>query len=106
MQDDLGVLRVILVPAVVQGLPRPGQVDRGNQLQFEHRFPKMMRQVPVIVAGRLEPEPHGQTVFRENGGQALKVVERIRSRQSTAALLAGNANQHFMAVFGIVDGDQ
>ena len=35
VQDDLGVLRVVLVPAVVQGFPRARQSDRGHQLQIE-----------------------------------------------------------------------
>lgn len=93
VQDDLGILRVVLVKTVVQGLLRPGQADRGNQLQLEPRLPEMMRQGPVIVAGRLEPNPRGQTVDHKNGGQAPEFVERVCDGQPTAALLARNADQ-------------
>jgi len=37
MQDDLRVFRVVLVPGVVQRLPRSGDSDRGDELYFETR---------------------------------------------------------------------
>ena len=106
VQDHLGVLRIVLVPAVVKGLARPSQPDGGHELEIEPSLAKMMRQRSMIVAGRLEPDPHGQTVVRENGGQALKVVKRVRDGQSAAALLARNANQDLVAMFGNVDSNQ
>jgi hypothetical protein len=66
----------------------------------------MMRQGPVIVAGRLEPDPHRQIVAGQRRGQALEVFQRVHDRHATAALLAGNADQHLMAMLGNVDGDQ
>jgi hypothetical protein len=36
-QNDLGILRIILVPAVVQRLPRSGERDGRDELQIESR---------------------------------------------------------------------
>ena len=63
VQDDLRILRIILVPAVVQRLACAGEGDRGHQLQFEPGGPEMKRQHAVIVAGRLEPDPDRQAIF-------------------------------------------
>jgi hypothetical protein len=38
MQDDLRVLGIILVPAIVQGLTRPGHGERRDQPDLEARF--------------------------------------------------------------------
>lgn len=58
VQDDLGVLRIVLVPAIVQSFPRSGEADRRDELQLEPLLSKIMGQRPVIVAGSLEPDPH------------------------------------------------
>ncbi len=64
VQDDLRVLRIVLVPAVVQGLPRSGERDRGDKLQVETGRPKSVHQGPVIVTCRLEPCMDGSRVTR------------------------------------------
>ena len=46
VKNDLRVLRVVLVPAVVQGFAGPGQSHRGNKLEFETGLAKMMSQNP------------------------------------------------------------
>ena len=65
-----------------------------------------MLQGPVIVTGRLEPDPRGQVVVSEGHGQALEVLQRVHHRQTSAALLSVNADQHLMAVRSNVDGGQ
>jgi len=90
----------------MQGFARPNQPDGGHELEIEPSLTEMMHQRSMIVAGRLEPDPNRQVVVHKNAGQALKVVKRVCDSQSTAALLARNANQHLMAVLGNVDGDQ
>lgn len=51
VQYHLRVLRIVLVPAVVQSLPRPRQGDRRHQFEFEPGAGKVMRQGAMIVAG-------------------------------------------------------
>ncbi|PZX12363.1 hypothetical protein LX81_03621 [Palleronia aestuarii] len=55
VQDDLGVLRIILVPTVVQGLASSGETDRGDKLQVEPGLAEMVRQRPMIVAVKAVP---------------------------------------------------
>ena len=90
----------------MQGFARPSQPDGGHELEIEPSLAEMMRQRPMIVAGRLEPDPHGQLVGAKSGGQTPEILQRVRDRQAAAALLSRNANQHLMAVLGNVDGDQ
>ena len=103
---DLRVLRIIFVPTVVQCLACPSETNGGNQLQVEPGLPKVMRQWPMIVAGRLEPDPHWQAVAGKNRGQALEILQRVQDRHAPTPLLARDPNQDLVAVLGNVDRDQ
>ena len=54
MQNDLRVLRIVLVPRVVQGLSRAGDGDRRHQAEMKPGLPEDVGQRPMVVAGRLE----------------------------------------------------
>ena len=56
VQDDLRVLRVVLVPAVVQRLAGAGQRDGGDQPQLEAGREQAIGERPMVVAGRLEAD--------------------------------------------------
>ena len=77
-----------------------------NKLQVEPGPAEMVRQRPVVVAGCFEPDPNRQVVAREGRAQSLEVFQRVHDRQAAAACFAGDADQHFMAMLGNVDGDQ
>jgi hypothetical protein len=53
VQDDLCILRIVLVPAVVQSLTRSRQRHRGNQTQCDAGLEQAEGQRSVIVAGCL-----------------------------------------------------
>lgn len=53
VQNDLGILWVVLIPTVMQSLARPSQTDRGDKLQLEPSLTKMVHQRAVTIAGRL-----------------------------------------------------
>ena len=55
VQDDLGVFRIVLVPAVVQRLSRAGERDGRHELQIESRCSEGEHQRPVVVANCLKP---------------------------------------------------
>jgi hypothetical protein len=105
VQNDLRILRVVLVPAVVQSLACPGEADRGDKLEVEPRLSEMMRQRPVIVAGRLEPDPNRHVVTDQRRGQAMEVFQRVHDRHAPTTLLAGDPDQDLVAVLRNVDGD-
>ena len=52
MQDDLGVLRIVLVPAVVQRLACPSQGNGGHQLEIKPSDTRMIPQHAVIGAAK------------------------------------------------------
>jgi hypothetical protein len=56
VQDDLCILRIVLVSAVVQSLPRSRQRHRGDQTQRDAGLEQAEGQRPVIVAGCLEAD--------------------------------------------------
>lgn len=60
VQDDLGILGVVLVPAVVQRLTRPGERDRRDEAQLEPRCQQPMCQRTMVIAHRLEPDDDGR----------------------------------------------
>ena len=55
-QDDLRILRIILVPAVVQCFSRAGESNGRDELQIEPRGPEGAHQRPVGIARRLEAD--------------------------------------------------
>ena len=65
VEDDLGVLRIVLIPAVVQSFLRLRQTDGGHKLQLETVLSEMVRQDTVIIADRFKPDPHRQVVAGE-----------------------------------------
>jgi hypothetical protein len=65
VQDDLGVLGIVLVPAVVQGLARAGQGNRGDQPDVEAGLDQAPGERAVVVSGRLQAD----------GDRALQGVE-------------------------------
>ena len=54
MQDDLRILWVVFVPAVVQGLAGTGQCDRRHQLHIETGVHKPVSQSAVVIARSLK----------------------------------------------------
>ena len=72
VQDHLSVLRIVLVPAVVEDFPRLGQTNGGHKLQIEPGLAKVMGQRSMIIAGCLEPDPHGQLVGGKSGARRWK----------------------------------
>lgn len=59
---------------------------------------------PIIIAGRLEPDPNRQAILANNRYQSLEILEAIADCQSTAAWFARNPNQHLMPMLGNIDG--
>jgi hypothetical protein len=98
MQDDLGILRIVIVPAVVQCLPRAGQGDRRHQLQVKPCDTQMIHQHPMIVAGGFKTDAHWQAVFLQNRDQPREVVCAIGDREAPTAYLARDGNQHLVPV--------
>jgi transposase InsO family protein len=54
MQNDLRVLRIVLLPGVVERLACPGDRDRRHQAKMESGLPEPGRERSVVVASRLE----------------------------------------------------
>lgn len=106
MQNDLSVLRVLLVPTVVQGLACPGEADGGHGLPIEPRLTEMTCQRPVRVAGRLEPDPNRKVIADACCRKALEVVQRVQDRHAATTRLLRHPDPHLVAVLGNVDGDR
>ena len=78
-----------------------------NKLQVEPGPAEMVRQRPVVVSGCFEPDP-------KQAGRSSRGAAHSRSKSSSVFMtvkrrrrvLPGDADQHFMAMLGNVDGDQ
>ncbi len=90
MQYDLRILRIILVPTVVQGLSGARQSHRRHKLHCKTGHPQPVRKGAVVIAAGLKCHADRATVVRECSNQAIKVVELVRNSQTAATLLTGN----------------
>ena len=103
VQDDLRVLRIVLVPSVVQRLPRPGQADRRDQFRLEAGPGQVPGERAVVISRRLERDAHGSVVFKKQRGQAIEVGAGVEHRHSPTALPARHLDENLVAVLGDVD---
>ena len=67
MQDDLGILRIVLVPAVVEGLAGAGERHARYEPDLESGGNQPVRQDAVIVPSRLETDDHRLAEFAQGG---------------------------------------
>ena len=60
----------------------------------------------MVIASRLEPDPHWQFIAGNGGDQPLEILKGVRDGQSAVTLLTEDADQNLMPELGNVDGDQ
>ena len=90
VQDDLGVLGVVLVPAVVQRLAGAGEGDGGDQPDVEAGLHQAPSQRAVVVPGRLEADGDRARQGLQLGYQPVVLGAAVGDRQPPTA--PGNAN--------------
>lgn len=61
VQDDLRILGIILVPAVVESFTCPRKRDRGHEPQRNPSLKQAIGERPMIVAGCFEASHHRPT---------------------------------------------
>ena len=103
VQDDMGVLRVVLVPAIVERLPGSGERQGRDEADIEPSLEQAPCDRPMVVAGRLEPAGDGTAEFHKQGHEAIMLGLRVEHRQSTATGMTRDLDQHLVASFGDVD---
>src|SRR5918993_5642375 len=77
MQDDLRVFRVVFVPGVVQRLARPGDRDRGDELNFETLDLKEISQVPMVVSSWFKGDLQSAIESLEIGSELSEITPLI-----------------------------
>jgi putative transposase len=60
---------------------------------------KMVRKSTMIIAGRLEPDPHWQVVTGKGRSQPFEILKGVRDCQFAATLLTRDADQDLVTVF-------
>ena len=84
VQNDLGIFGIVLVPAVVQRLTRPGERDRRDEAQLEPCCQQSMCQRTMVIARRFEPDDDGTADGRELLGKAVIVLPGRHDRHPPA----------------------
>ncbi len=84
MQNDLRVLRVVLVPGVVQGLPCAGDSNGRNQAQTKARPPEDVGERPMVVAGRLERDLARRPERAEHADEPVDLCFGVSNPQTAA----------------------
>jgi putative transposase len=77
MQDDGGVLRIVLVPGVVHRLPVAGPGHRRDRDHWESFPEQSVSQGAVEVASRLERDPDRPRQSPQERDQAVVVVDAV-----------------------------
>ncbi len=104
VQDDLRVLRVVLVPAVVEGLARTGERERGDQVDGEAGLEEPPGDRAMVVAGGLEGAGDGLAEAGQQRDEAVVLGARVGHAQAAPARLARDLDQDLVAGLGDVDG--
>ena len=102
MQNDLRVFRVVLVPRVVQRLPRARDRDRRHQAKLKPGFAEHVGQRPMVVARRLEGDLAGPFQSAERRDEAIELGPRIRDAHR-APFTARQLQQHLVRQLRNVD---
>jgi hypothetical protein len=71
VQDDPGVLRVVLVTALGERLAGPGEGERRDQAHLDTGFHQAMRQRPGVVPGRLQAGEDRTSILAERFNEAV-----------------------------------
>jgi hypothetical protein len=104
MQNDLRVLRVVLVPRVVESLSCAGDGNRGHLAEMKSDVPEDVSQRPMVVAGRLEGDLARQIECAERRNEAVDLGLCVRDAHRTP-LAAGQFQQHLVGQLRNVDRD-
>src|SRR3954453_14508660 len=103
VQDDLRVLRVVLVPAVVQSLSGARERHAGDEPHTEPGFDQTVCQNSVIVAGRLEADDDRLLHRLQRGDQLVVIGSGVQDRHAAPASSANSFDQDLVAVLGNID---
>ena len=103
VQDDLRVLGIVLVPPIVQRLPRAGKGHRGDETQLEPRGEQAVSERAVVVAGRLEADDDGSADRGELFGEPVIIRLGREHRHAPATSALGPLDEHLLAVLGHID---
>ena len=104
VQHDLGVLRVVLVPAVMQGLAGAGERHGRDQAHGKAGLEQAPGNRAVIVAGGLEPAGHRLAEIRKDRDQTVVLGAGVEDAQPASSAGAGHLDQDLVAGLGDVDG--
>jgi hypothetical protein len=104
MQDDLGILRIVLVPAVVEGLAAAGERHARYEPDLESSDNQPVRQDAVIVTSWLEADDHRLAEIAQGGDQAIMFRPIVQNAQATAPHCGAGFDKDLMAVLRDIDG--
>ena len=106
VQDHLGILGVVFVPAVVQRLARAGQGDRRDQPNVEPRLYQAPGQGTVGVPGWFEADQDRAAESVQLGHQPVVLGAAVGDCQPPSAPGSRHLDQHVVAQLGDIDGDE
>ena len=106
VEDDLRVLGVVLVPAIVQRLACSGERDRRDEAQLKPRRQQPVRQRAMVITRRLEPDDDGTTDGSELLDEAVIVLLGRHDGHPPAPAAFRSLDKDLLPVLGHIDGYQ
>lgn len=98
VQDYLGVLRVVLIPAVVQRFTRPGECHTGDELNLKTSHDQTVGQNAVIVPRWFDPDDDGSRRRVQRRDKTIVIGSSVEDGHSASTSLA-RVDQNLVAVF-------
>ena len=103
MQDDLRVLGIVLVPAVVQGLPGAGERHGRDQPLLEAGQEQAIGQPTAVVTCGVEADHDRTGVGSQDLNEAVMIRLSAQNGEPPASDLSGGLDEHLVAVLGDID---
>src|SRR4029079_13694018 len=102
MPNDLRVLRIVLIPRVVERLARARDGERRHEVQATPGLRQRVRHGSMVIAGRLKGDLTRVRRCAEYGDQTLEVRLGIRD-PNDAALAVRKLHQNLMCELCDID---
>src|SRR5688572_11472139 len=103
VQNDLRVLGVVLVPAVVKRLAGARERQRGDQAHLEAGLDEPPGDRAMIVAGRLEAAGHGLPQAEQELDEAVVLSAGVEQGEPSPAALAWDLEEDLVAGLGDIE---
>ncbi len=106
MQDNLGILRIILVPSVVDGFALASECHGRDQACLDAGIDQSPGQCPMIITGCLKPRNNRTVESLQPLNKAVVLCALVEHNKTPPSRRPRHLYQNIIALLGNVDRDE